>query len=151
MENGEKKLSPERAEACKLFDVVSRRVQSRYVRETERIGMKPGFRNIIRCLAEGYEGATQQMLVRRTRLSAPTVSVSLGRMERDGLVRRVTSDEDQRSVCVYLTEKGWAMERERRRIADEMEAEFSACLTDGEIQQLSAIMEKVWRQMFGRR
>ena len=52
------------------------------------------------------DGVSQLELVRATSLKAPTISVTLKKMEEEGLIRRETNEDDQRAVRVYLTEKG---------------------------------------------
>lgn len=54
----------------------------------------------------GHEGVSQLELVKATRLKPPTVSLTLKKMEEEGLIVRKTNREDQRAVQVYLTEKG---------------------------------------------
>ncbi len=70
-----------------------------------RGGLSQGNRKILMCLAHN-DGISQLNLVKATGLSAPTVSVSLARMEADELVRRESNLQDQRQVSVYITEEG---------------------------------------------
>jgi DNA-binding MarR family transcriptional regulator len=77
---------------------------------SETLGFKNGYRQILRHLAR-KDGVTQIDLVRATHLKAPTISVTLKKMEEEELVRRVTDEKDQRQTHVYLTEKGREMER----------------------------------------
>ena len=59
-------------------------------------------------------GALSQLeLVNLTRLKAPTVSVLLRRMEKEGYVTRTPSEKDRRVMLVTLTEQGRAFDRER--------------------------------------
>ena len=51
-------------------------------------------------------GVSQQSLVEATHLTAATISVELSEMEKEGLVRREKSEEDGRSILVFLTEEG---------------------------------------------
>ena len=52
------------------------------------------------------DGVSQLQLTRLTHLKAPTVSVTLKKMEDEGLVERLQDETDQRVVRVRLTEKG---------------------------------------------
>ena len=52
------------------------------------------------------EGCSQLDLVRKTHLKAPTVSVTLRRMEAEGLVERRQDAMDMRVTRVYLSPKG---------------------------------------------
>jgi DNA-binding MarR family transcriptional regulator len=60
------------------------------------------------------KGALSQLeLVNLTRLKAPTVSVLLRQMEKEGYVARTPSDKDRRVMLVTLTERGREFDRER--------------------------------------
>ena len=60
------------------------------------------------------DGLTQQELVSSTNMKAPTISVAIRTLEEEGLVRREQNPKDLRSVRVYLTEKGRAVDEEFR-------------------------------------
>lgn len=59
------------------------------------------------------DGLTQKELGRRQRIEEPTAARTLQRMERDGLVRRLSDGGDRRRRRVLLTERG-------RRLRDEL-------------------------------
>ena len=69
-------------------------------RELEAIGMRSSYRHVMKPLME-QDGMTQLELVNLTQLKAPTISITLRNMEREGIVRRETH--------VYITEKGREM------------------------------------------
>ncbi len=60
------------------------------------------------------DGQTQQDLVAGTNMKAPTISVAIRNLEEEGLVRREPDPKDQRSVRVYLTDRGRAFDEEFR-------------------------------------
>ena len=67
------------------------------------------------------DGVSQLHLTTLTHLKAPTVSVTLRRMESEGLVRRETDRMDLRVTRVFLTERGKEHNRavhERLRLLD---------------------------------
>ena len=64
-------------------------------------------RQIMRHLA-CLDGCSQLELVRKTHLKAPTVSVTLRRLEDEGMVERRTDELDMRVTRVFLTEQGRA-------------------------------------------
>lgn len=51
------------------------------------------------------DGLTQSELARRTGVEQPTMALTLKRMTRDGLVRRVTNPADRRAAHIHLTER----------------------------------------------
>ena len=84
---------------------VSRMFMHRVKRECEKNGVSHGHHKLLMELYRN-DGATQLRLVQLTHLTAPTVSVALGKMESEGLVKRVTDTEDMRAMKVFLTDKG---------------------------------------------
>ena len=73
-------------------------------------------RLIMRVLSR-EDGCSQLDLVHKTHLKPPTVSVTLRRLEEEGLVRREQDPSDMRVVRVYLSEGGRAHnERVRERL-----------------------------------
>ena len=126
-----------------LFNEVSRIVTRRFRKERDNMGMKEGYRHLIYHLSHGDDGATQQVLVAHTQLSAPTVSVSLGRMEKENIVRRYTDENDQRLVHVYLTPKGWDMVETLRKSHCDVERAFTEALTPEEFEKLGEMLAKI--------
>ena len=74
----------------------------------EHVGLSQSYRGIMFQL-EHEDGLTQLELARRTNVSPPTVSVTLQKMERAGLLERRPDENDQRSIRVYLTQDGHAL------------------------------------------
>lgn len=73
------------------------------------------------------DGVTQLHLTRLTHLKAPTVSVTLRKMEREGLVVRESDPDDLRAVRVRLTEHG---KEHNRRVFARLR-ELDAILMEG--------------------
>lgn len=71
----------------------------------EKIGMKYSYRFILRPLVEN-ESLTQFELSEMTGMKAPTISITLRSMERDGFVCREKKCGDMREMHVSITEKG---------------------------------------------
>ena len=77
-----------------------------FLRELERhlapIGLTPAHMPVLLALEKG--GAlTQKALAARARVEQPTMTATLNRMERDGLIERRVNPEDGRSMLVKLT------------------------------------------------
>ena len=69
---------------------------------------------------------------------------SRDRMEEAGLVRRVRSEHDRRSILVVLTDKGTeTMEHARRHHRDGIQRHFSQHLTNADIKALTRALEKI--------
>ncbi len=67
----------------------------------------------------------------------------LDRMERDGLVERVASPEDRRTVLVRLTPRAKALEGDLRRIYEETNQRFLSRLTEEEREVLRRVVLKL--------
>lgn len=95
------------------------------------------------------DNVTQLDLVHVTHLKAPTVSVSLQKMERDGLVLRRPDEDDLRATRVFLTEKGRNLDRSIVERIRANEHEIENCLTDDELQTLRTILLKIVNNLIG--
>lgn len=126
---------------------ISRLMNTRLLEgETKRSLLQKSSRLIMIELAKN-EGVTQLDLVRSTHLKAPTVSVTLQRLEKEGYICKKTDSYDLRSVRVYLTEQG----REFNRIVVERvrseEDDILKCLNDTETKQLMKLLLKIRENM----
>ena len=89
------------------------------------------------------DGVTQLELVNATHLKAPTISVSLGKLEQNGYVYRRPDEYDLRATRVFLTEKGKELDSKiKKRIRTE-ERLATEKLTKEECEMLSAILIKI--------
>ncbi|MDB5613832.1 MAG: MarR family transcriptional regulator [Devosia sp.] len=77
-----------------------------FLRELERnlapIGLTPAYMPVLLAL-EGGTALTQKALAARARVEQPTMTATLNRMERDGLIERRVNPDDGRSTLVSLT------------------------------------------------
>lgn len=114
--------------------------------EAGRGGLSQGNRKILMCLARN-DGISQLNLVRETGLSAPTVSVSLAKMEADGLVRREANLSDLRQVSVYLTEEGEKQNAFMGESFQEVEEVMLKGVDKKEQEQLKETLKKILRNL----
>ena len=129
-----------------LISEISKLFHDKMNQNSETLGFKNGYRQILRYLAR-KDGVTQIDLVRATHLKAPTISVTLKKMEEEELVRRVTDEKDQRQTHVYLTEKGREMERAFFGKILETEKILLRDVSAEEKETLCAILKKVRANM----
>ncbi len=110
--------------------------------DLEGVMSQDSARQIMRQLSRA-DGCSQLDLVRKTHLKAPTVSVTLKRMEEEGLVERRSDELDLRVTRVYLSEKG----REHNRLVRErlhgIDAELMQGFTEEESDQLLHFLERM--------
>ena len=88
-----------------LINEISKLIHDKLRRNSEDLGFKTGYRQILRFLAH-EDGVTQVDIARNSHFTAPTVSVTLKKMEDEGLIVRKTDKNDTRRTRVFITEKG---------------------------------------------
>ncbi len=111
-------------------------------KEMDKIGIRPSYRNIMSSLCEN-ESLTQLELVKITNLKAPTISITLRSMERDGIVSRVKNDIDRRETHVAITDKGRKIYQKMLVSIEKIQKKMTNGLTDKEVEQISAILKKM--------
>ena len=97
-----KKNSPK---AGLLINEISKLFHDKMRKNSEDLGFKTGYRQILRFLAH-ENGVTQVDIARNSHFTAPTVSVTLKKMEDEGLILRKPDKNDTRCTRVFITEKG---------------------------------------------
>lgn len=110
--------------------------------ELENIGMRYSYRHIMKPLMEN-ESLTQLELVKITELKAPTISITLRNMERDGIVRREKKDSDRRETHVFITDKGKKMYTKVLDALKKAEETMLNGLTEKELKSMRTTLEKM--------
>ena len=103
-----------------LISEISKLFHDNLRRNSEELGFKSGYRQILRFLSH-EDGVTQVDIARNSHFTAPTVSVTLKKMEDEGLISRKTDKNDTRRTRVFITEKG--REWESKLFASAMDCE----------------------------
>lgn len=88
--------------------------------QLHKTDIHPGQLPILNILSH-KEGLSQREIARCLRIKPPTVTVSIRRLERIGIVHREQDPQDQRVSRIYLTEKGKSITRQLRRQLEENE------------------------------
>ena len=89
------------------------------------------------------DGRTQLELANATHMKAPTISVALKQMEKDGYIMREPDEYDARANRIFLTEKGRDIDNRIRRRIREEEAFAMAGLTQSEYKTLVRLLTKI--------
>lgn len=117
-----------------FFDIIRRK--------GEQIGLIKGYNHFLFHLSR-RDGISQLELTKLTHYKAPTVSVTLQKMESDGLVRRETDESDLRQTLVYLTEKGRKLDGILRKIIKETEEYIIKDINEDELKSTKDILLKM--------
>ena len=132
---------------------ISRAFRSIMHRKEEGDNLHDSYRPFLRHLGF-FDGCTQLELVNATGLRAPTVSVTLAKMEKDGLITRVSDDYDLRSRRVYITERGRAINLNTRGAIADIENKIMKDIPETDAEITLRTLEKMFsnlRQEFGDR
>jgi DNA-binding MarR family transcriptional regulator len=142
MKQPKKLLEKSDATPSMFINDISKMFKCTVHRETEREGISHGCQKMLMLLAHN-DGITQLDIVKGTRLSAPTVSVALAKMEADGLVVRKTDKHDLRQVRVYITDKGRETDEFMRSKFKETEEIMLRGIPKEEQEQLISTLRKI--------
>jgi len=96
-----------------------------------------------------HDGLTQLDLVKATHLKAPTVSVTLQKMELDGIVKRTSDEKDLRVTRVFLTDKGREIDRKTIETIKKEEKMVMQGITEEEIAAIMPVLLKMRENLIG--
>jgi DNA-binding MarR family transcriptional regulator len=125
-----------------LANHMARLFARRLAKQTRPLGIVPGQFPLLLELWR-QDGQSQKMLVETLDVEQATVANTLGRMERDGLVRREVDPVDSRSRRIFLRRKGRDLEEKATRAAQAVNAIALAGLTPPEAASFRAAMRRV--------
>ena len=117
---------------------LARRADARF----RGIGIRTGQFPVLLALKE-HGRLSQSELARLAGVEQPTMAQILGRMERDGLIRREPDQNDRRISHVSLTEASLQKVQPARELLMEGDDEAIAGLSDIEIAYLSTLLNRV--------
>jgi MarR family transcriptional repressor of mepA len=87
--------------------------------------------------------AIQRDIEEALKLSNPTVSGTLDRLEKKGLVERRPDPENRRVNQIVPTKMALAIHEEMHRSRDELEGQLLSCLTGDERETLDRLLKKI--------
>ena len=88
-----------------LLVQISHRYAAKCFSMIKELGLYPGQIPILAILRK-KDGYSQKEIVKLLGVKPPTVTVSIQRLEKSGLLYRTQDENDQRIIRIYLTEKG---------------------------------------------
>lgn len=125
-----------------LIHEISKLFHDKMRNHSEHLGLQTGYRQILHFLAH-EDGVTQIDIARDSHLAAPTISVTLKKMEKEDLIRRRTDKNDTRCSRVFITEKGREIEKKHFEKIIECERILSQGLSAEEKETLCHLLVKV--------
>lgn len=133
---------PPKPTAIMLANEIARLFEGIMRKECEMLGMKSGYRHVLLHIAM-QDGLTQLDIVKRSHLKAPTISVTLQSMEKDGLIIREQDKTDQRQTRIFITPKGRELDAHIQKKLKETDKKLLVGLNEQDIRQLEQLLFKV--------
>ncbi len=90
-----------------------------------------------------HDGCIQSDIAKREHKAPATVTVMLQTMEKNGLIERRSSEEDHRTVRVYITDKGREAHEKSESALKQMDDEIYAVFTDEEREEFFRLLRKM--------
>ena len=114
-------------------------VHNYFKRKLQDYDITPSQYSLLHCLYV-QDGLTPSQLAQALRLDTSSITGILGRLEKKGLIDRVYSQEDRRSVSIHLREEGKALWLQVDRVIEEANAKITSGLdTERYAQFLSSL------------
>jgi DNA-binding MarR family transcriptional regulator len=113
-----------------------------------RVGLHPGQETVLKSLAD-LDGQTMSQLAQALSVQPPTVTKMITRLSAQGLVKRVSSEQDGRLARVHLTEIGRARIEEIDRVWKRLEKEALAGLDDKDRKRVRKLLREIERNLSG--
>lgn len=111
-----------------------------------KVGLYPGQEMILFELWN-EEGLTQSQLVEKVCVEPPTVTKTLQRLEKVGMVERRQDAEDARVSRVYLTPKGCALRNQVQSMWDDLEAQTVKGLSEVEKVLMLRLLDQIYKNL----
>ena len=103
----------------------------------------------ILCMLLELEGTSQAELTRRLNVSAATVTVSIGRLERLGYVRRHRNPQNRRAYELTLTAEGYAQAVKLNRAMNSACKQAVIDISPIELNRLCELLERMADNLHG--
>lgn len=91
-----------------------------------------------------HPGATQRTIAEALEMSEASAGRLIDRLCAEGLLERRPKEDDRRAHSIFLTDKAKPLLEDLNRIVHLHEAETFEGLSQGELLQLSALLDKVY-------
>lgn len=112
----------------------------------EPYDVRPGYLNILYCLWE-KDDITQKELNVHIHIEQATLSNSLSRMKRDGLIEQNPNPKDRRLNHITLTEKGRSLKNAVHSAIDDLQSIVNKGLTVNDRRYFNRILRQMTEQI----
>ena len=113
------------------------------------VGLTPAQFRIIKILLKSPPASMRQVDIEHIlNMSNPTVTGLVKTLTKEGFIERVNHPSDSRSKVLKLTEKSEAMRDTLMSMGEQLEQQFTACLTDDEKKLLLPLLIKLSKENY---
>ncbi len=138
-----KKREERLGKALKLFICTERLHHSVFDRKAAQFDMHRSQHRMLMFLCRACHPMSQKELAEALEISPAAVAVAIKRLEEDGYVVRKSSDTDNRVNEIHVTDKAKSLATESRRVFKEIDNAMFETLSDEELSQFIACLEKM--------
>ena len=131
---------------CYKINRLARMLMTKVNEQTKPHGVTQGQLPVLCCL-DDEGGQTQAELCKNIQVEQPTMANTLSRMERDGLIYRVTSDEDRRQSKIYLSEQTRPTVEFLQRKSEEVVDRMTRDMTEAEVKEFKRLVDIAMRSL----
>nr|WP_319487654.1 MarR family transcriptional regulator [uncultured Caproiciproducens sp.] len=92
---------------------------------------------------EKHDRCTQRELAEQLQVSAPSITTSVKRMQKTGLLQKAADENDLRCTRITITEKGKKLSQQSRRAFDAVDARMFVGFADEECEQFRGYLNRL--------
>lgn len=126
----------------KLINIASKKFKNHMRYETEKAGLNDTYRPIVMILSR-EENLTQAEIASKIHLSTPSTSLTLQKMEVEGLIERNVDEADRRQVRIHLTKKGYDFFEKILTLIHHVEDEVFGEISDDMQKEVNEVLKKI--------
>ena len=123
-------------------NIISKNFKDQMRKESEKAGFPHAYRPILFHL-KNSDGLTQAELAEKTLLKAPTISLTLQKMEYAGLIKRDSDKEDLRITRVFITKEGLEACEKLHQLAENFEKKIINHLSSEDLDKAQDVIGKL--------
>ena len=117
-------------------------VYNYFKRRLQDYDITPSQYELLRCLWK-HDGLTPSQLAQAMHLDTSSITGILGRLEKKNLISRVYSQEDRRSVSIYLREEGKQLWSQIDHVIDEANAKIISGFNEKDYSQFLSYLTMI--------
>lgn len=126
----------------KLINIASKKFKNHMRYETEKAGINDTYRPIVLLLSR-EDNLTQAEIASKIHLSTPSTSLTLQKMETEGLIERKIDEEDRRQVRICLTCQGKELFEKMIELVHHVEEEVYGDISDNVQKEVNEVLKKI--------